>query len=244
MVIDNINILATEAPDYLRILQNQAKEWADKSILTVVFLASDGASAPPQMRMCTPLVIFIHTSDLNLLGNSSYSRALKYNLGGIPDSDAIKYLEAQGFQHDLAEKVVQRLTGGKLTLLKTVSSNFDCVYEGKPNKCWHFETNAEFAAIQSILFDKVRDDINALLSVAAVPAGAVVTEMLNSPSNTISIDRFEELIRTTVASADTRSTIVILSCSQVITVMDDTVSFQNPAILEYARQHRNRFVQQ
>lgn len=168
---------------------------------------------------------------------------MKYNLGGIPDLEAIKYLKAQGFQHDLAEKVVQHLTGGKLTLLKIVSSKFDCIYEGKPNKYWYFETNAEFAAIQSILFDKVRDDINALLSVAAVPAGAVVIEMLNSPSNTISIDRFEELIRATVGSADTYSTIVTLSCSQVIIVMDDTVSFQNPAILEYVQQHHNRFVQ-
>lgn len=54
LVIDNINILATEALDYLRILQNQAKEWADKSILIVVFVASDGV--PSQMRsMYTPL---------------------------------------------------------------------------------------------------------------------------------------------------------------------------------------------
>lgn len=49
LVIDNINALATCSPTYLNMLQKQAKSWADKSILTVVFVVSDGA-APPLME--------------------------------------------------------------------------------------------------------------------------------------------------------------------------------------------------
>lgn len=126
-------------------------------------------------------------------------------------------------------------------LLQTISSEFNSTYEGKTNKYQHFETNADFAVIQSILFGKVIDDVNALLSVAAGPASAVVTEMLNSPFNTISIDRFEEIIRAKAkeGGVDIRQT---LFCSGVITVQDDTVSFQNAATLEYAKQHRKRFV--
>ena len=48
LVIDNINILATDTPEVLKILQRGAKNAVDSCLFTTVFVSSDGA-APNQM---------------------------------------------------------------------------------------------------------------------------------------------------------------------------------------------------
>ena len=48
IVIDNINILANDAPQILKILQEDAKDAVGSGLFTAVFVSSDG-SAPSQM---------------------------------------------------------------------------------------------------------------------------------------------------------------------------------------------------
>ena len=49
IVIDNINRLANDAPEILKILQEGAKDAVGSGLFTAVFVTSDG-SAPSQMR--------------------------------------------------------------------------------------------------------------------------------------------------------------------------------------------------
>ena len=49
IVIDNINRLANDAPEILKILQEGAKDAVVSELFTAVFVTSDG-SAPSQMR--------------------------------------------------------------------------------------------------------------------------------------------------------------------------------------------------
>lgn len=49
IVFDNINRLANDAPDILKILQEGAKSAVDSGLYTAVFITSDG-SAPSQMK--------------------------------------------------------------------------------------------------------------------------------------------------------------------------------------------------
>ena len=61
-----------------------------------MFITSDGLALP------------------QLMSRSSWSRAIKppFEVGDIPDEDAIGYLKKRGINQDLAEKVVKNITGG------------------------------------------------------------------------------------------------------------------------------------
>lgn len=200
LVIDNINVLATCSPAYLNILQKQAKSWADKSILTVVFVASDGA-APPLMKR-----------------DSASSCAEVFVVQGVSNVDAVRYLKALGFESELAEKVVQDLTGGKLVLLNAIKNASDSSYE----------------EIETKIFSRVRDALENLQNSSADEVGEkVIDALLKSENKQISIVEFRKLIADNVAKEVRNQTFETLAQTQVISIMGDEVGFQYAATLTY-----------
>jgi hypothetical protein len=107
LVLDSVDILAKQTPEFLMFLQDFAKKEADKGNLRIVFITSDGSALPL------------------LMSNSSWSRAEKppFEVGEISDEDAIDYLKKNGIDQDLAEKVVKNITGGLFVMLKDYVSN-------------------------------------------------------------------------------------------------------------------------
>jgi ABC-type dipeptide/oligopeptide/nickel transport system ATPase component len=112
LVIDSVDILAEKKADFLALLQDFAKECADRGILRIVFVCTTNGPALPL-----------------LMSRSSWSRAQKpaYEVGEIPDEAAVEYLTKEGknIPEELAKKVVSNLTGGSFTLL----SDFICNYK-------------------------------------------------------------------------------------------------------------------
>jgi ABC-type dipeptide/oligopeptide/nickel transport system ATPase component len=112
LVIDSVDILAEKKADFLSLLQDFAKECADRGILRIVFVCTTNSSALPL-----------------LMSRSSWSRAQKpaYEVGEIPDDVAMEYLMEEGnnIPKELAKNVVSNLTGGSFTLL----SDFICNYK-------------------------------------------------------------------------------------------------------------------
>ena len=60
-----------------------------------------------------------------LMSRSSWSRAEKppFEVGEISDEDAVDYLTKRGIEQDLAEKVVENITGGLFVMLNNYVSN-------------------------------------------------------------------------------------------------------------------------
>ncbi len=100
LVIDAADRVAKENPKFFFILQNFAKDCADKGILRVVFVSSEGVALPM------------------LQSPSAWSRALRpIEVGEISDDDAVKYMELRGVWHDVALDAVKNITGGRFSLL-------------------------------------------------------------------------------------------------------------------------------
>ena len=102
LVIDSVDRLAKGDPAFLDTLQDWAKDCADDFNLRIVFILSDG-SALSQMMV-----------------RSSWSRAKKppFEIGEIPDEQAVAYLTKKGVREDEAKLAVANLTGGLFTSLK------------------------------------------------------------------------------------------------------------------------------
>ncbi len=100
LVIDAADRVAQYDPKFFFVLQDFAKDCADKGILRVVFVSPEGVALPV------------------LESSSAWSRALSpIEEGEISDEDAVKYLESEGVIHDDAVDAVKNITGGRFSLL-------------------------------------------------------------------------------------------------------------------------------
>ncbi|CAG8649106.1 7659_t:CDS:2, partial [Ambispora gerdemannii] len=103
LILDQVDRIAKEDPKFLRILQDFAKDCADKGTLVIVFIASEGL-VPQIMK-----------------SRSAWSRAsTPFEVGDISDEEAVKFLQDSGIDKKKAEDAVKYLTGGRFTLLKEV----------------------------------------------------------------------------------------------------------------------------
>ena len=96
LIIDSADRLAKDFPVFLGKLQDFAKDCADDGNLRIVFISSDGSALPLMMA------------------RSSWSRAEKppFEIGEIPDDQAVEYLTKKGIREDEAKLAVANLTGG------------------------------------------------------------------------------------------------------------------------------------
>jgi len=100
LVIDAADLVAKKGPDFFKDLQDFAKKCADNKSMTVVFVSSEGAVLPL------------------LTGSSAFSRAhAPFEVGDIPDADAVDFLAKRGVPHERAQVAVRDITGGRLWLL-------------------------------------------------------------------------------------------------------------------------------
>ena len=108
LVIDSVDRIAETNPDFLGDLQDFAKDCADNGNLRFVFISSDGSTLP-----------------LMMANRSSWSRADEpYEVGEIPDDQAVEFLMKNGISEDMAKRAVTNLTGGLfVSLNKFVTSS-------------------------------------------------------------------------------------------------------------------------
>ena len=106
LVLDSMDIVARDNEHLFRLVQNFAKMCADKRILRVVFVFSDGTALPL------------------LESNSAVSRADEsLEVGDLTDAEAIAYLDSTlRVPHERAKEMVQSITGGRLSLLNKYGS--------------------------------------------------------------------------------------------------------------------------
>ncbi|KAF0416967.1 hypothetical protein F8M41_007369 [Gigaspora margarita] len=101
LVLDQVDRIAKKDPEFLGILQDFAKDCADRGSLVIVFIASEGL-VPQIMK-----------------SRSAWSRAIiPFEVGDISDDEAMEFLQDSGIDKKNAEDVVKYLTGGRFTLLK------------------------------------------------------------------------------------------------------------------------------
>ncbi|CAG8714162.1 9854_t:CDS:2, partial [Ambispora leptoticha] len=103
LILDQVDRIAKEDPKFLRILQDFAKDCADKGTLVIVFIASEGL-VPQIMR-----------------SRSAWSQAsTPFEVGDISDEEAVKFLQDSGIDKKKAEDAVKYLTGERFILLEEV----------------------------------------------------------------------------------------------------------------------------
>ena len=107
LVIDSADRIAKKNPDFLGELQDFAKDCADDGNLRIVFISSDGSALPLMMA------------------RSSWSRAEKppFEIGEIPDDQAVEYLTKKGVREDEAKVAVANLTGGLFVSLNDFATS-------------------------------------------------------------------------------------------------------------------------
>ena len=107
LVIDAADLVAKQDKAFFLRIQDFAKRCADNKIMTVVFVSSEGAVLPA------------------LLESSAFSRAHRvFEVGDIPDADAVAFLVHRGVPRERAENVVHNITGGRLTKLRHYAGCF------------------------------------------------------------------------------------------------------------------------
>ena len=101
LVIDSADRIAKDDPVFLGKLQDVAKDCADDGNLSIVIILNDSSALPVMMA------------------RSSWSRAKKphFEIGEIPDDQAVEYLTKKGIPEDIAKRAVTNLTGGLLISL-------------------------------------------------------------------------------------------------------------------------------
>ncbi|RHZ60327.1 hypothetical protein Glove_355g68 [Diversispora epigaea] len=100
LVLDQVDRIAKKDSEFLGILQDFAKDCADNYSLVIIFVASEGLVS----RL--------------LQSRSAWSRAsISFEVGDIPDEEAVKFLQNFAIDPKIAERVVKYLTGGRFALL-------------------------------------------------------------------------------------------------------------------------------
>nr|CAG8552851.1 7490_t:CDS:2 [Entrophospora candida] len=98
LVLDQVDRIAKKDQEFLGILQDFAKDCADKHALVIIFVASEGL-VTQLMRSIIPLEV-----------------------GDISDKEAVKLLKDSGTDQKTAEDAVKYLTGGRFALLTQFQS--------------------------------------------------------------------------------------------------------------------------
>ena len=100
LVIDAADLIAKHDDKFFLRLQDFAKKCADNKSMTVAFVSSEGTVLPL------------------LTESSAFSRAhAPFEVGDIPDADAVEYLTKRGVPRERAQVAVRTITGGRLWLL-------------------------------------------------------------------------------------------------------------------------------
>ncbi|CAG8628347.1 8774_t:CDS:2, partial [Gigaspora margarita] len=95
LILDQVDRIAKKDPEFLEILQDFAKDCADRGPLVIIFIAT----------------------------RSAWSRAaIPFEVGDISDEEAIKFLQNSGIDQKNAEVSVKYLAGGRFTLLKELQA--------------------------------------------------------------------------------------------------------------------------
>ncbi|CAI2190537.1 19455_t:CDS:2 [Funneliformis geosporum] len=103
LVLDQVDRIAKQDPIFFGILQDFAKDHADRRSIIIVFIAT----------------------------RSAWSRVtIPFEVGDIPDEQAIKFLQDFKIDPKIAEHVVKYLTGGRFSLLKRFLSEHQ-INQGK-----------------------------------------------------------------------------------------------------------------
>ena len=117
LVIDGTDYLVKREPEVLRLLHALAKESADVGNLRIVFVDDDGSKSTP------------------LISRNAWSRAAEpFEIGEIPDDQAVDFLVKSGVDADYAKRVVDNLTGGLIVALNQVSGRDTSSREDQYNK--------------------------------------------------------------------------------------------------------------
>jgi KaiC/GvpD/RAD55 family RecA-like ATPase len=157
LVIDSVELIAKEAPEFLTKLQNFAKQRTDSGTLRVVFISSDG-SVLKQLK-----------------SQSAWSRALKppFEVGDIPDADAVEFLKGKGVAEEQAAEAVRVITGGRFALL----TDYVAAYNAMGNKAAAAEL---FNAVEEQLSERVKLPRDHALFRALVEKGVVDAKAANA----------------------------------------------------------------
>ena len=102
LIIDGVERLAQENPEFLAMLQAFAKLGTDKGCLRVVFVSSDGSVLEQFQSRST----------------KSWMLDQHFEIGDISDKAAVEFLKGQGVEQEKAEEAVRDITGGRFTLLR------------------------------------------------------------------------------------------------------------------------------
>ena len=107
LIIDAADKLAKDDPAFLALLQDFAKDCADRGTLRVVFMSSDGVTLPL------------------LMGRSAWSRALEaYEVSELDDADAVSFLKSRDVNEEVAMDAVATITGGRFASLNKFVSRW------------------------------------------------------------------------------------------------------------------------
>ncbi|RIA98869.1 P-loop containing nucleoside triphosphate hydrolase protein [Glomus cerebriforme] len=106
LILDQIDRIAKKDPEFLGILQDFAKDYADKGSIIIVFVSSE--SLIPRL----------------LQSRSAWSRATTLQIGDISDEAAVKFLQDSGIEENISKYAVKYLTGGRFTLLNLFQNKY------------------------------------------------------------------------------------------------------------------------
>ncbi|RIA95722.1 P-loop containing nucleoside triphosphate hydrolase protein [Glomus cerebriforme] len=126
LILDQVDRIAKNDQEFLEILQDFAKDHADRGSIIIVFVSSEG------------LVQKL------LKSRSAWSRAIHLEIGDISDEAAVKFLENSDVDKNIAKNVVSHLTGGRFALLQ----QFKNQYNVTPNIAAEEFRNQLFTRIQ------------------------------------------------------------------------------------------------
>ncbi|KJE96593.1 hypothetical protein CAOG_09013 [Capsaspora owczarzaki ATCC 30864] len=105
LVIDAVDEIAKQGSELLHVIQKFAKSAADKQLLNVVLVTSDGSTLP------------------ELKASSAMTRARIVEVGDLTDQQAVTYLVRRDIHEDLAKRAVAEIAGGRLILLNNLADD-------------------------------------------------------------------------------------------------------------------------
>jgi hypothetical protein len=226
-VIDNCNIFAKKFEEEFSMLQDWAKEMADRGLVRVVFVASEGF-VPRLLR-----------------SRSSKSRmgSIK-EIGDISDETAKSFLIKQNLPSELAERLVSEVTGGRFQYLIQITNSAKDLLKAPSTSTsgsdLETRTNEIFEVLKKEIMSTIEEDFLEAGFNSSEPhrkyGEAVIRALLSSKNNAITMDQFTNLVEKTAFQNK-------LLSAQVFSFHPNgrTVTFQSRAALTYAKENSNSF---
>jgi hypothetical protein len=143
------------------------------------------------------------------------------------------------FDKVLAEQVVRKLTGDRLSLIVNVSKWSGESFAGIRQRRERKRSDLH-ADIRNHTFDEIKRYANKLLDgqLTRAPAGHIIAALLKSHSESISYDDFRNIVVATAKNSDWESVINSLRTSQIFLVTEDSVSFHSLAVQAYFQERK------